>query len=164
MRISLSFLLIIFLSSCYSKLDKPENVPLMLDIDVNKNLTIAPEAFLENAIDFDFLKSNCEKIIQSSNSILYLKDSSTILIKDNIVTEVHLKSAGNFLNYSLSIGQAKDVFESTFIRLENRNTTPFIKNSPNLIKIGCCTSSKNVWDFEFDNGVLKQVDYVNSKL
>lgn len=161
MRFSFLLLCSLLLSGCYSKLDKPENEPLMLDLEVNKKLTISAEAFLVNGINYDFLKSDCKKIVQSANSFLYVKDSSTILIKDKIVTEVHINSAGNFLNYDLSIGKSKAAFESIFIRLSDRSSTPFIKNSPNMIKIGCCTSGKKVWDFEFENGILKRIDYVN---
>lgn len=160
MRLSLSLLLILSLTSCYSKLDKKENEPLMLDLKVNENLTIAPEAFIANAINYEFLEKECEKFTQNANEFLYVKDSSTILIRDKKVQEVHLKSSGNFLNYGLEIGQDKTAFETTFIRLSDRNTRPFIRTNSNKIKMSCCSGTQSVWDFEFENGVLKRVDFV----
>jgi len=130
-------------------------------LKANENLTIAPEAFIANAINYEFLKNDCRKITQGKNDFLYVKDSSTILIKDKIVQAVHLKSVGNFLNYDIEIGQSRKTFEAKFIRLNNRQSTPFINKTTNKIRMSCCIATESVWEFEFENDVLKRIDYVN---
>ncbi len=160
MRYLLLFLFSILLISCQSKLDKKENEPLILDLEANKQLTIAPEAFISNAINYDFLKNDCRKISQNSNEILYIKDGSSVLFKDKLVQEVHIKSDGLFLNYNIKVGQSKADFKSTFKRLNDRNSNPYVNNNKDIIRFSCCIATESVWEFEFENDILTSIDYV----
>lgn len=155
---------ILFFVNCTSKLDKPENEPLMLDNAINPNLKISIEAFIENPTNRSYLDSNSIKSDDyNSLNYTYSKDSSYIQFRNAKVYEAIIKSEGQFLNYGIEIGQKRQDFENIFSQLFDRPKKPYMSLRNNKIEFGCCQVGESVWSFNFENNRLKSIYYIDSE-
>ncbi|MFK7946064.1 MAG: hypothetical protein AB8G11_00625 [Saprospiraceae bacterium] len=155
---------VLLLISCTSKLDKPENEPLMLDNAINPNLKISVEAFIENPENRTYLDANCIKSNEDSDfDFTYSKDSSYIEFRNDNVSEVVIKSKGQFLNYGIEIGQKRQDFETIFLRLFNNEKRPYMSLSKDKIELSCCQVGESVWIFNFKDNRLKSIYFTDSR-
>ena len=161
MKYIISILSICFFVNCNSRLDKPENLPMMIDETINPNLKIAVEAFMNNPLNKEYLEKNCQKISQNrKNEWLYAKDSSFIQVHYDFPKEIHIKSVGDFLNYGIKIGQTRKEFEAIFDTFVNKEHTPYIYKQKDKIEFSETKIGEAVWTFYFENYILKSIDFV----
>jgi hypothetical protein len=147
--------------NCHSRLDKPENLPMMIDETVNPNLKISVETFMNNPLNKEYLEKNCRKINQNrKNEWLYAKDSSFIQVYYDVAKEIHIKSVGDFLNYGFKIGQTRNDFETIFYEIEKKEHTPYIHIQKDKIEFSETKIGEAVWSFHFENDRLKSIDFV----
>lgn len=152
---------IFFFMNCHSRLDKPENLPMMMDKTVNQNLKISVEAFINNPLNMEYLSKDCRKISQNKkNEWLYTKDSSFVQVHYDIATEVHIKSVGDFLNYGIKIGQTRSDFETIFYQLLTKEYDPYIRIQKHQTEFSATKIAEAVWSFHFENDTLKSIDFV----
>jgi hypothetical protein len=154
---------IILFVSCHSRLENPENLPLMMDNSANENLKITVNAFMNNPFNKDFLENKCTKSSQNRKfCFIYSKDDSFIQTAYDIPTEVHIISGGKFFNYGIEIGQTRAEFESIFYDLESKEKLPYINNKRDKIEFSTEIIGKSIWHFYFENGTLKIVDFIKT--
>lgn len=149
---------IVVFVGCTSKLDKPENLPMLLDNSVNPNLKISIEAFVEQPVNRLYLDSNCVKTSTGSAfDFSFTKDSSYLKFRNDKLEQALIKSKGQFLNYGIEIGQSyQDVFE-IFSRLQESDVNPYIHLKDDKIEFSCCVEGNPIWVFNFENDQLKTV-------
>ena len=155
---------VLLFTNCTSKLDKPENEPLMLDNSKNTNLKINIDAFIEKSTNRIFLEANCTKSNQGNYlDFVYSKDSSYIEFKNDVVHSAEIKSKGKFLNYGIEIGQNRQDFENIFLRLFDNPKRPYMDLKKDKIELGCCEAGVSVWVFNFENNLLKSIYFSNNE-
>ena len=149
---------IVVFVGCTSKLDKPENLPMLLDNSVNPNLKISIEAFVEQPVNRLYLDSNCVKTnTESAFDFSYALDSSYLKFRNDKLEQALINSKGQFLNYGIEVGQSYQDVVATFSKLQESAMSPYIYLKDDKIEFSCCEEGSPIWIFNFENDRLKTV-------
>lgn len=122
--------------------------------------TVSVQQFLAQPIDWTFIKKNLKVYATALKTTqTYVQADTYFTLKNDSLQDATIIDSGQFLNHDIYIGMPQAAFEALFSDLKSQPEYPYILKLNEDIAIGCCTSKEPHWTFEFEDGVLMQINF-----